>query len=162
MVWCYLDESGAVQGPFDEATLIEWNQEGMLPQELPLRPADSDAEAAFTPLRELLAPDGSALRLRAAAPPPPLGATAVAEPAAAVAAVADPAAAWCYLDEKQQEQGPFDEDTLLGWYDMGLLPRDLPMRPAGGGADAPYHPLHALISADGNELALPPPPGASP
>jgi len=68
--------------------------------------------------------------------------------AAPVEAAAPAAQEWCYMDNEEQVQGPFDEQTLFEWYAGGYLDVQLPMRPSDA-PDEQYAPLASFFSPGG-------------
>jgi len=54
--WVYRDPQHELQGPFDEAEILEWYASGLLTLDLPMRPADG---YIFTPIGALVAAGGA-------------------------------------------------------------------------------------------------------
>ena len=54
-----------------------------------------------------------------------------------------------YLDDSQQEQGPFDEAEIAEWHAEGLVPDTLPLRAVDGrgGGGGEYAELRVLMAS---------------
>ena len=147
--WLYIDQESVVQGPFDQAELLEWLLGGYLPTELLVRPTNGSS-SDYKPLAVHIGAGGvleEPLKALTAALAAEAGAAAAAPPAPSAAA-GDGACEWVYLDQDGNEQGPFAEGEIFEWLVGGYLPDNLSVRPAGE-PSAQYAALEQVVGAGG-------------
>merc|ERR1719446_1587941 len=96
--------------------MLQWYEDGYLDDSLEVRSASA---STYAPLSTLVAPGG---------------------------AFGKAARHWYYIDEKEEEQGPFEEEELLGLYYDGYLPGELRARPSD---EAEYQYISVLVAAGG-------------
>ena len=153
--WLYIDDDGAVQGPFGTEDMRAWIEDGHLELTRRVAVCGTDGNDAFRPLSEW-----AELSLCAASPDAPASTGAVtteASPEVATASAAEEdtgsasADQWYYKDDQGVEQGPFTRAKLLGWLQRGLLDGKRLAR-CGGAAD--WQPLLSFESLRvGNTVA---------
>mmetsp|Transcript_79492 Transcript_79492/g.125385 ORF Transcript_79492/g.125385 Transcript_79492/m.125385 type:complete len:705 (-) Transcript_79492:98-2212(-) len=119
--WEYLDPKGTKRGPFPGKTMVQWYDNGLLPEDLVVRHSPN---MGFAPIRELfpapIPPFRTKPGIKKAEPkmPPPFA------PALQVGAQCH----WYYEDTKGKVQGPFPSNQMLVWYEHKMLPKDLKLR----------------------------------
>jgi len=119
--WYYLDKQGVERGPFTPLTMLQWHRQGFFAfNQTPIRRKD---EEKAVPLSARTA----APSFYHATPP-----------------VRQLESRWYYLDQADEEQGPFTEDEMRQWWNGGYFKPTLRVRQVGEPENA-FSPISSRV-----------------
>lgn len=108
MSYFYTDEAGEVQGPYEWSFIVEWVQDGSIPQTTYVQDENG---GEWTPFQDMV--DGGEAKVYEQTLPAQAAATQDYEHSV-----------WHYLDDDSTVQGPYTTATIGQWLQMGALDSD--------------------------------------